>query len=133
MESKREHILKHKKLYRVGILAFLIFITCFTFPMFNFVKVYSKTIVVVNLLLSLSVYYRIGAEEAALFEEFPVWKAMVLNLAVIGVGLLCRYLLEYGEVSNTYNFVPVNMACHIIMALGLSTFTYWRARISEEA
>ena len=69
MESKREHILKHKKLYRVGILAFLIFITCFTFPMFNFVKVYSKTIVVVNLLLSLSVYYRIGAEEAALFEE----------------------------------------------------------------
>ena len=133
MESKREHILKHKKLYRVGILAFLIFITCFTFPMFNFVKVYSRTIVVVNLLLSLSVYYRIGAEEAVLFEEFPVWKAMVLNQAVIGVGLLCRYLLEYGEVSNTYNFVPVNMACHIIVALGLSTFTYWRARISEEA
>ena len=105
-------------------LAFIVFITCFTFPMFNFVKVYSKTIWMVNLLLSVSVYYRFGVDEAKLFTELSVWKILLLNLAVVGVGLLCRYLLEFGEVSNTYNFVPLNIIVHVTAAAAISISTY---------
>lgn len=124
MDSREEKNKKQKRLYQAGMLTFIVFITCFTFPMFNFVKVYSKTIWIVNLLLSVSVYYRFGKDEAKLFAEFPVWKIFLLNLAVVGVGLLCRYLLEFGEVSNTYNFVPLNIIVHVAAAAAISISTY---------
>ena len=69
MDSREEKNKKQKRLYQAGMLVFIVFITCFTFPMFNFVKVYSKTIWIVNLLLSVSVYYRFGKDEAKLFAD----------------------------------------------------------------
>ena len=107
------------------ILPFMVFMTCFTFPMFNFVKMYSKIILVVNLLLSLTAYYEMGVAEAKLFPKFSVWKILCLNLMVIGLGMICRYLLEFGEVSNTYNFVPLNIAFHAVVALSISIFMFW--------
>lgn len=35
----------------------------------------------------------------------------VIALAWAGMG--CRYLLEYGEVSNVYNFTPFNVICYL--------------------
>ena len=35
----------------------------------------------------------------------------VFGLTAAGVG--CRYLLEYGEVSNVYNFTPFNVVCYL--------------------
>lgn len=31
------------------------------------------------------------------------------------VGMGCRYLLEFGEVSNTYNFTVPNMIVHVLL------------------
>ena len=31
------------------------------------------------------------------------------------IGFLCRYFLEYGEVSNTYNFTLPNIALHLLI------------------
>ena len=30
-------------------------------------------------------------------------------------GMGCRYLLEFGEVSNTYNFTVPNMIVHVLL------------------
>ena len=47
-----------------------------------------------------------------------------LNLLLVLLGMGARYLLEYGEVSNTYNFTLPNMLLHICVAVVLSTLSW---------
>ena len=39
--------------------------------------------------------------------------ALALVLALTCAGLVCLYLLEFGEVSNTYSFTWPNMLIHL--------------------
>lgn len=40
---------------------------------------------------------------------------MAFNSLYILAGMGCRYLLEFGEVSNTYNFTVPNMIVHVLL------------------
>ena len=53
--------------------------------------------------------------------------AMALGLAL--AGLLCRFLLEYGEASNSVNFTAPNVLLHLLLAVGLPALTAWQARV----
>ena len=48
-----------------------------------------------------------------------------LLAALVCGGLACRYLLEFGEVSNTYNFTLPNIALHLTAFTGISSLS-WR-------
>lgn len=44
-------------------------------------------------------------------------KEKVMYLITLGftiVGIISRYILEYGEVSNTYNFTVLNVIAYIV-------------------
>lgn len=118
---------------KIGIFIFFVFMNCFTFPAYNFVKTSTGFLMIINLVLVWTACISTGESEVRLFPKRSVWTIALRNLIAIGAGLICRYLLEFGEVSNTYNYVPVNLAVHISAMLVLSTFIYWRKRKGRKA
>ncbi len=48
----------------------------------------------------------------------------LLSVILTIVGLLCRYLLEYGEESNTYNFMVGNVLTYICIMPAFAVLAY---------
>ena len=72
-------------------------------------------------------YFEIGQLLGVLYSRNKVWRSAALALGMTLLGLACRFLMEFGEVSNTYNFTPPNVALHlsvaaVITALGSLSF-----------
>ena len=72
-------------------------------------------------------YFEIGQLLGVLYSWNKVWRSAALALGMTLLGLACRFLMEFGEVSNTYNFTPPNVALHlsvaaVITALGSLSF-----------
>ncbi len=114
----RDAILKHKKGFTITAYIFLVFIGCFTFPMWNFTRASWY-----NVLIAIFAYYEIGMLLGVLYENKSVGKVALISLAFTIIGYGCRYLLELGEVSNTYNFTLLNTAFHTLVAVGIPTLT----------
>ena len=113
----REKILARKKQFLIGECICLVFFGCFTFPVYNFSKDAPEISRWINVFVSLAAYYEIGLIQGVLFEHKEHLKYMGLTLSMTLVGLLCRYLLEFGEVSNTYNFIVPNIVLHLFVAI----------------
>ena len=61
----------------------------------------------------------------------PGWTCRVWLMTMIStvLGLIGRYLLEFGEVSNTYNFMPENVAVFLLtVPLGTAVAYYFLSR-----
>ena len=106
---------------KMGITIFWIvavFFGCFGFPFINITKVLSyteKQISIINLFTCLVAYAEVGLLSGYLFEKKKIGVVMLINAAHIIAGMICRYFLEFGEVSNTYNFTLPNIVFHIII------------------
>ena len=92
--------------------------------------------IVMNLLIpgmSIAFHGSIGAYEATLLPHWSVLAAGTLNLGMVLGGLTCRYLLEFGEVSNTYNFTLSNVLLHTLLLCAIATlaFAESKKRIQE--
>jgi len=119
MKENRLYILlqEHRK---TGITIFwivAIFFGCFCFPFVNLTNILSDTqkqISTINLFTCLVAYTEVGLLSGYLFENKKVGVVLLINAAHIIGGMICRYLLEFGEVSNTYNFTLTNIAIHIV-------------------
>ena len=120
----REKILKHRKAFAVFSCLFLIFIGCFGFPVYNFSPNAPKISRWLNVFTCLLAYYEIGVLQAALYEAKAWRKCSATVLLMTVLGLLCRYLLEFGEVSNTYNFTLPNVLLHLFVAVCVSGFAF---------
>ena len=75
---------------------------------------------------SLAVFW--GGTAKAMFPKAGFLPILALNFAVTLAGMGFRYLLEFGEVSNTYNFTLPNMALHIAAAVSVSTLSWYWAK-----
>lgn len=53
-------------------------------------------------------------------EKWVYLLSVILTIA----GLLCRYLLEYGEESNTYNFMVGNVLTYICIMPAFAVLAY---------
>lgn len=108
------------------ILLWLLFlvISCCTFPIYNFTKDFGKSIVASNLILNVLCYYELGKYEKLMLKGWKIGKVLLVNMGVILLGMVMRFFLEFGEVSNTYNFTVPNIAIHITAALAISFVTY---------
>ena len=94
-----------------------IFFACFCFPFINLTKVLSDTqkqISIINLFTCLVAYAEVGLLSGCLFYKKKTIIVLLINAAHIIVGMICRYFLEFGEVSNTYNFTLPNIAIHVV-------------------
>lgn len=110
----------HRKIGIALFWIFAIFCGCFCFPFINLTKALSdaqKQISIINLFICLIAYAEVGLLSGYLFEKKKIGVVLLINVAHIIVGMTCRYFLEFGEVSNTYNFTFPNIAIHVVAIL----------------
>ena len=125
MNKWHETVQKHRKLICGITFAFTIFFSCFTFPFYNFTHQWSKYTTFINLPLTIMAFSYMGISEAWVLPEFSTGKVVLLNVLLVLLGMSCRYLLEFGEVSNTYNFTPLNSIVHIGVAVATITLAWY--------
>ena len=115
------------KNWGIGMFLSSMFISCFSFPVLNITKEYSKMLLLIgliNILTFIFAYRTIGKAEEKVFAGDAITPTVIFNFLSVVVGMVCRYLLEFGEVSNTYNFTLPNMILHIVSAVGLASLTW---------
>lgn len=131
-------LLKYKKLLMVGLFAFSVLVNAGFFPIIqlNANNPVDLGIVMNLLILGMSIAFHgsIGAYEAALLPNWSVRAAGALNLGMVLGGLACRFLLEFGEVSNTYHFTAANVLFHTLLLSAIATvaFAENKKRVQEQ-
>ena len=124
--KKLEHWFRnHRRFAAALIFLFFLLLTCSSFPIYNLTKRYSTTLTFTNVFVSVSIYAYLGAFMTRIRPDARPGQVFLIHLALILGGMLCRFLLEFGEVSNTYNFTPPNIALHLAATLTISTLSWW--------
>lgn len=121
----------NKKLVITSIFLFTAFIACCTFPFLNLTKEIPIRMGVINwivIVVSIMSYHSIGQAEVKLFPNSSTMLIISFNLIATIVGMVCRFILEFGEVSNTYNFTIPNIILHIIIAVVFSSVAWLLSR-----
>lgn len=111
--------------------AFWIFLTCFHFPLwsgrfplkwndvFTFVSTYG--------IIAAGLYAVYGEDRGT-----SLYPRMVLFTVI---GMVCRYFMEFGEVSNTYNFTLFNIVVYLFVVPAFTLLAYEfvdRAKVKGE-
>ena len=131
MTKIQEFLHNHKKIVCIVGFVFVVCLQCCVFPFFNFSHDVQLVIELVNFMAAIGICKCTGDLEAAMFPK-GTWSAMLfLNLGLTVLGMAARYLLEYGEVSNTYNFTTRNIVFHIVVMV-LWSSTFWKHRVREK-
>lgn len=106
MEKVMETIKKNKKSYLFSILFFNIFSGCFMFPL-TIEPVYFFLITIVS-------YGTIGIIYTCIIEKRLLYVYLIIAASNL-IGMVLRYILEYGEYSNEVNFTETNIIIAIIV------------------
>ena len=125
MKNLRAYMCKHKKLLFVIGLIFIVCLECCVFPVGYFAYGRDMTIGLINLAAAIGISKCVGEIEAIMFPKVTWLLVLFLNLGITIMGMVVRYFLEYGEVSNTYNFTLKNILLHVAIMLLLSMM-FWR-------
>lgn len=113
-------------------LLFFVLLGGAAFPIYNLNKEWSTTLTLSILVSAIGYSGMLGVTEFALFPKARVYHIIPLNLGLTLLSMGCRYLLEFGEVSNTYNFTLPNMILHIAAVLIIST-GFWHNATSKKS
>lgn len=116
----------HKKLALGLTLGLAVFFNCFGFPVYNWNKAWPLTITAMYIVLLPCCAVFIGGSLASLIPEKSLGTVLFLTAILTCAGLGCRFLLEFGEVSNTYNFTLPNILFHLLVSVGCSSLAWFR-------
>lgn len=124
--GKLQHFFKvHPRIPKILVLGYIVFAGCFVFPIrsepfpLGFQRVY---------LLAAS-YGVIALAFAGIWGPDMERMVCVVTFILTVIGMACRYLLEFGEVSNTYNFTLFNIvSCLVIIPIGTTIFYRFMVR-----
>ena len=120
--------MKNKKSILIGgIFMCSVFITCCMFPFLNLTKETPIRMEIANwlvIVVSIMFYHSIGQVEAKLFPNSSEMFIGLFNLIATILGMGIRFLLEFGEVSNTYNFTIPNIILHILISVVMVSGTW---------
>lgn len=109
VKSPNSYLRKHPAFTKVIFLAYIVLAGCFVFPIssepfpFDFMKVH----------LIVTSYGMIGLGFAGLYGVAKEKLVYPITLSLTILGMLFRYISEYGEVSNTYNFTMLNVVSYV--------------------
>lgn len=116
---------KHSQLPGILLMGYIIFAGCFVFPIrsepfpLDFSGVY----------LLVSSYGVIALASAGIFGPGRGRKVYITTFLLTAIGMGCRYLLEFGEVSNTYNFTFFNIVSYLaLIPAGTAAVYCWIVR-----
>lgn len=122
-----EIIKNHKKPIIIGVLIFSILVNGGFFPIVNFnldnpvdLAITMRLIIIV---MAYTFHKSIGSLEVIILSEWSTTFIGIFNTVLVLCGLNFRYLLEFGEVSNTYNFTILNVSFQVIALAAVSTVT----------
>ncbi len=101
---------KIKPVFKAGFIIFTLVETCCAFPIIS-----NTGFEPLRILILIFACIVIGKGFAVFFPSLSFGKLCVSFLLITAVGLVCRYLLEFGEVSNTLNFTTVNIISYMIV------------------
>ena len=124
MEKLQINIRKHKNLFGIVGLVFIVCLECCIFPVGNLSLGGNKIVGYINLATAVGLSKCIGDIEALIFPKISWLWIFVINLGITIWGMIARYFLEYGEVSNTYNFTLKNIVIHMVIMMLLS-MAFW--------
>ena len=124
--GKLQHFFKvHPWIPKILVLGYIVFAGCFVFPIrsepfpLDFQRVY---------LLAAS-YGVIALAFAGIWGPDRERMVCVVTFILTVIGMACRYLLEFGEVSNTYNFTLFNIVSYlVIIPIGTTIFYRFMVR-----
>lgn len=110
---------RHSKKLFIILVAIFIFLSMATFPIYNVSKNnfdFTGKLIFVFFVYN---YYRTGSIVRILFRKSKNTEITVILYLIFTtvIGFLVRYLIEFGEVSNTYNFTYANIFVHIGVVL----------------
>lgn len=116
---------KHSQLPGILLMGYIIFAGCFVFPIrsepfpLDFSGVY----------LLVSSYGVIALASGGIFGPGRGRKVYITTFLLTAIGMGCRYLLEFGEVSNTYNFTLFNIVSYLaLIPAGTAAAYCWIVR-----
>ena len=115
---------KHKRLSMALTFAFFIFTGACGFPIYNLSREWSTMLTISIVLLGVSLYSSIGATESVMFPNCKLCHILLLNLLLVLLSMGSRYLLEFGEVSNTYNFTLFNIVVYLFIVPVFTLLAY---------
>ena len=126
MNHGKEMTKQRRTISRVLLAGYIIFINCFCFPVYNLNKEWPLTITILYLLLSPCCAFCVGGFLAKCFPEKHFGFIIVITVVLTYMGLGCRFLLEFGEVSNTYNFTLPNILLHTLVFVVLCLLAWFQ-------
>lgn len=112
---------KNKRLFGAIFIAYIvIFVGCAGFPLFPKYADYS------NIILHLAnAVYIIPLMLVGLLGKGRVIKAYSISFISLLLGMICRYFIEFGEVSNSVNFTIINIVSFLAILPLVYTATYY--------
>ena len=119
------NFLQTHKRFAIGLSCVFFFVlgAC-AFPIYNLSREWPSTLTLSIIFKGVLTYTALGTAEASMLPKFKGWHILLLNIALILLSMGGRYLLEFGEVSNTYNFTIPNMLLHIGVTVTLSALSW---------
>lgn len=93
-------------------LVYVAFSACFSFPL----RMPGGFLGWESIFIAAASWLVIALFFTALLPHKGVVKVFLITLPLTALGLGCRYLLEFGEVSNTMNFTPLNITLYLTLA-----------------
>lgn len=131
MDQPENRIQKHRRAMCVFVFVFMVFINCCRFPLYNLSRKWPLTIIAVNLYAVLVSAVITGQMLRRFFGKAGVWFVVLVTVVCSCMGLACRFLLEYGEISNTYNFTVPNTVLHVVV-FSTAVLSSWFVRKKRE-
>lgn len=121
----------NKKFILIFVFIFFVLIGAAGFPIYNLNKQYSFMNTILILISTVMLYYSLGIYEKIVLTNVNIKYIIPLNLGIIVLSMICRYLLEFGEVSNTYNFTIPNITLHIFATIVISSFSWYISKLQR--
>ena len=119
--GKLQHFFKvYPRIPKILVLGYIIFAGCFMFPIrsepfpLDFQGVY---------MLAAS-YGVIALAFAGIWGPDREQMVYIVTFVLTSIGMLCQFLLEFGEVSNTYNFTLFNIISYLLIIPIGTTIAY---------
>lgn len=121
----REKLKSHRAGIIAGILCFTALVNAGCFPLVplnpNYPAELGTGMRLIVIVTALVFHKAIGTLEAVILPKWPAMLIGGFNAAFVLCGLACRYLVEFGEVSNTYNFTIANVVFQVAVLSLIST------------
>lgn len=131
MNKLRTILQAHKVSSNLLLIGLTAFFSCCLFPVYNVTM--QSSLGIPMLAVILFAYYEIGVLFAARYPDKAIWQVALFFLSASLLGMGCRYLLEFGEISNVYNFTLPNIGLHLLVTTTIVLFRWHTHKRHAEA